>query len=67
MYNNSIPTTRAIDGSPVPSILPTMNCGGTPVFDQESGMSYRCDLCFAVIGSIGQSDECKRMNAENKV
>lgn len=33
-------------------------CGGTAYFDHESGISYRCDTCFAVIGSIGQPREC---------
>ncbi len=53
---------RAFDGSLVPAVLERMNCGGLPVFDRESGMSYRCDKCFAVIGSVGQSDRCKEMN-----
>jgi hypothetical protein len=34
-------------------------CGGTAFFDYESGCSYRCSTCYAVIGSIGQSKECK--------
>lgn len=53
---------RAFDGSMVPDSLPPMACGGTPLFDRESGCAYRCDVCFAVIGSIGQSAVCKEMN-----
>ena len=54
--------TRAFDGTLVPSVLDRMNCGGLPVFDRESGMSYRCDKCWAVIGSVGQPQSCKDMN-----
>lgn len=53
---------RAFDGTLVPAALDRMNCGGVPVFDRESGMSYRCDKCWAVIGSIGQPQSCKDMN-----
>jgi hypothetical protein len=46
---------HAFDGTLVPAVLDRMNCGGVPVFDRESDMSYRCDnKCWAVIGSIGQ-------------
>lgn len=55
---------RAFDGSFVPSRLARMNCGGVPEFDHESGCSYRCNACFAVIGSSGQSQRCKDMNDE---
>ena len=34
-------------------------CGGTAYFDQESGISYRCIDCFAVVGSIGMPQRCK--------
>lgn len=34
-------------------------CGGTAYFDHDSGFSYRCSTCYAVIGSIGQPEECK--------
>jgi hypothetical protein len=53
----------AFDGTRVPTELPRMNCGGIPIFDMESGYAYRCDRCFAVIGSMGQSEKCKTMNA----
>lgn len=39
-----------------PMYLP---CGGTAYFDHESGISYRCTDCMAVVGSIGQPQECK--------
>lgn len=34
-------------------------CGGTAYFDYASGISYRCSTCFAIVGSIGQSQSCK--------
>jgi hypothetical protein len=34
-------------------------CGGTAYFDESSGISYRCEVCFAVVGSIGQPQSCK--------
>jgi len=34
-------------------------CGGIASFDHSSGISYRCEDCGAVVGSIGQPRECK--------
>ena len=34
-------------------------CGATACFDHESGISYRCMDCFAVVGSIGMPQRCK--------
>lgn len=34
-------------------------CGGTAYFDHDSGISYRCEHCGAVVGSIGQPQHCK--------
>lgn len=34
-------------------------CGGVAIFDHDSGISYRCTHCMAVVGSIGQSSYCK--------
>ena len=34
-------------------------CGGRAIFDQSSGISYRCEDCMAVVGSIGQPQRCK--------
>lgn len=53
---------RAFDGTVVPRTLERMPCGGMPVFDEDSGYAYRCDLCYAVIGSMGQPDSCKETN-----
>ena len=33
-------------------------CGGRAIFDEASGISYRCEDCGAVVGSIGQPREC---------
>lgn len=56
----------AFDGTPVPEFLPDMPCGGTPSWDYKSECGYRCDSCNAVIGSSGQSDECKFLNEEKE-
>ncbi len=34
-------------------------CGSRAVFDEGSGISYRCEDCMAVVGSIGQPRTCK--------
>jgi hypothetical protein len=34
-------------------------CGGVAYFDFSSGISYRCEMCNAVVGSIGQPQRCK--------
>jgi hypothetical protein len=39
-----------------PMYLP---CGGVAYFDQDSGISYRCETCFAVVGSVGQPRSCQ--------
>ena len=39
-----------------PMYLP---CGGKAYFDFDSGISYRCEHCGAVVGSVGQSQHCK--------
>lgn len=36
-----------------------MPCGSIAEFDEDSGISYRCTACFAVIGSIGMPKDCK--------
>jgi len=56
----------AFDGTRVPNSLPKMACGGTPLFDNESGYAYRCDNCFAVIGSVGQPRDCVEINTDKE-
>lgn len=56
----------AIDGSKVPDRLEQMACGGVPIFDVDSGCAYRCDTCFAVIGSCAQSPTCVQMNEDKE-
>lgn len=34
-------------------------CGGVAYYDETSGISYRCEDCGAVVGSIGMPDSCK--------
>ena len=58
------PLIQSLHGAMVEARLPTMPCGGTPLFDRDSGCAYRCDTCLAVIGSIGQPERCKQMNKE---
>lgn len=36
-------------------------CGGVAIFDHSSGISYRCDTCFAVVGSIGMPRDCETL------
>lgn len=55
---------RSIHGAMVPYRLKEMPCGGTPLFDIDSGYAYRCDLCNAVIGSVGQPTSCKQINGQ---
>lgn len=45
----------------VPELLDPMAlpCGGTAYFDEESGISYRCLNCLAVVGSIGMPRICR--------
>lgn len=54
----------AFDGTVVPASLPKMNCGGIPVWDYDSEAGYICNSCFVVIGSVGQSDYCKKINQQ---
>jgi len=56
----------AFDSSYTPDTLPRMKCGGTPCFDAGSGHSYRCDACFAVIGSISMPRDCYDMMKEEE-
>jgi hypothetical protein len=34
-------------------------CGGIAYFDEASGISYRCETCMAVVGSVGMPRSCK--------
>ena len=36
-------------------------CGGEAWFDHESGISFRCIDCFAVVGSVGMPRDCKEI------
>jgi len=42
-------------------------CGGVAYFDQDSGISYRCETCFAVVGSVGQPRSCREAAAKYDV
>lgn len=51
----------------VPSHLEKLPCGGTPVFDKDSSIySYRCDLCFSVVPSMGMPSECRKLYDEQR-
>lgn len=58
---------KSIHGDNVPERLPRMNCGGIPFFDVESGFSYRCNTCFAVIGSFSQPQHCQELNSKASI
>lgn len=34
-------------------------CGSRARWDTESKMGYRCESCFAMLGSIGQPQHCQ--------
>lgn len=34
-------------------------CGGTAYWDESSGISYRCEDCMAVVGSVGMPKHCQ--------
>ncbi len=34
-------------------------CGGVAYFEVESGISYRCEMCMAVVGSVGMPSYCR--------
>jgi hypothetical protein len=34
-------------------------CGGVAEFDHSSGISYRCEMCNAVVGSVGVPRACR--------
>ena len=34
-------------------------CGGVAEFDHSSGISYRCEMCNAVVGSVGVPRDCR--------
>ena len=57
---------RAFDGTYVLGKLPPMKCGGVPMWDYESECSYRCDSCFATIGSAGTPRSCVELNKEDE-
>lgn len=43
-------------------------CGGFARFDLSSGISYRCEDCGAVVGSIGMPGHCKdELDKYNKI
>jgi hypothetical protein len=43
---------------PKPIQLP---CGGTAYFETDSGMSFRCDSCFSVVGSMGMPSRYEKL------
>lgn len=45
---------------PVEKMKPLhLPCGATAYFDHDSGISYRCEECMAVVGSVGQPRQCQ--------
>lgn len=39
-------------------------CRGVAVFDEPSGIGYRCEDCMAMLGSVGQPRRCKEEAAK---
>jgi len=53
---------------PVENIKPiTLLCGAVASFDTASGISYRCNTCLAVVGSMGMPRSCKELYDMEKV
>ena len=44
--------------------LMKLPCGGIAYYDENSGISYRCGHCMAVVGSIAQPQRCKDEEAK---
>ena len=42
-------------------------CGGVAEFDHSSGISYRCEMCNAVVGSVGMPRSCQNEIAKYDV
>ncbi len=42
-----------------PVDLIALPCGGIAHLDEDSGISYRCGHCGAVVGSVGMPKPCK--------
>ena len=45
----------------------TLLCGAVATFDQDSGISYCCNTCFATVGSMGMPKSCKELYDMEKV
>ena len=55
-------TYRILEFKPI-----TLLCGSVASFDTDSGISYRCNNCFATVGSIGMPKSCKELYDMEKV
>lgn len=42
-------------------------CNSRARWDSESDMGYRCESCFAMVGSIGQPRQCVEESNKYKV
>jgi hypothetical protein len=51
-------TYETYNDDPKPIVL---ECGSRACFDHSSGISYRCETFFAVVGSIGMPRHCKKL------
>lgn len=49
------------DGFPVVSSTIQLLCGAFASFDITNVISYRCNICNAVVGSIDMPDNCKEL------
>jgi len=41
-------------------------CGGQAYFDHGAGFGYRCEVCNAVVGSIGMPRQCATLLKEEE-
>jgi hypothetical protein len=43
----------------------TLPCGAVAIFDRETECSWRCQDCFAVVGSVGMPERCRQALSPN--
>lgn len=67
--NNLPKSTRTVavpeHGCYVPAWITSL-CGGKANFEPD-GLAYRCERCFAVVGSMGMPADCKAMYEQQEM
>ena len=42
-------------------------CGAEAIFDEDTGIGYRCTTCFAMVGSIAMPSECAELEEDAEI